>query len=86
MSNSKISVINSSESDNRQFQVKALLDTGNNIVNGVAISEHNRLWGSFIKLEGKVVKEAAKKKLPVKGVTTQIKLKIETRFSKLNLM
>ena len=58
MLNSKISVIISSESDNKQFQVKALLDTGNNIVNGVAISEHtnNRLGGAFLKIGGKVVK------------------------------
>ena len=81
MSNSKISVIISLESDKRQFRVEALLDTRNNIVNGVAISEHthNRLGGSFIKLGGKVVKGASNKKLPVKGVSTPIKLKIDNK-------
>ena len=81
MSNSKVTVIISSEDNKRQFQVKALLDTGNNIVNGVAISEHthNRLGGSFLKLGGKNVKGASNKKLPVKGVSTPIKLKIDNK-------
>ena len=80
MSNSKVSVNITSESDSKkQFKVKALLDTGNSIHSGVAISEHthNRLGGTFVKLGGKTVKGASNKKLSVKGVSAPVKLSID---------
>ena len=79
MLNSNISVIISSESDNRQFQVKALLDTGNNIVNRVAIPITDMVGGAFFKLRGKDVKGASNKKVPVKGFGKPVKLKVDNK-------
>ena len=62
-------------------KVKALLDSGNNTSSGVVISErlHNQLQCSFLKLGGKVL-GAGNQILKVKGVSTPIKLKLDTRI------
>ena len=57
MANSKTMVTLSSEKDNKkQIVTKALLDTGNSVFSGLAISEtiHNQLRLGFVKLGGKV--------------------------------
>ena len=80
MANSKAIVIISSEKDNKQVKVKALLDTGNSVFSGLAISEaiHNQLGLGFVKLGGKV-KGPDNGRLTVKGVSTPIKMQIDNR-------
>ena len=71
--NSKIRVTLKGEGKPRTY--KALLDTGNNLKEGIAISEktHSDLGAAFTKLGG-TVKSAGKADLKVKGVSTPIEL------------
>ena len=80
MANSKAIVIISLEKDNKQVKTKALLDTGNSVFSGLAISEaiHNQLGLGFVKLGGKV-KGPDNGRLTVKGVSTPIKMQIDNR-------
>ena len=70
-SNSKVMITLWGEGRPRAY--KALMDTGNNLGEGLAISEktHQALGASFEKLGG-TVKSAGKADLEVKGVSNPI--------------
>ena len=74
--NSKVMVTLKGEGKPRTY--KALLDTGNNLMEGIAISPktHSDLGAAFTKLGG-IVKSAGKANLKVKGLSAPIELRFK---------
>ena len=81
MSNSKVMITLWGNGKPRVY--KALLDTGNNLGEGLAISEktHKALGASYEKLGG-IVKSAGKADLEVKGVSNPIELQFKDTIHK----